>query len=87
MAYNRKNFLLRVKEVNELYLEKQNSGLSTEYIYRHFIMPKYHISRTTLYEYLAIPYNAQLKAIERKAQADAQRCPRLFNDNDFNLKL
>ena len=68
MAFSRKNFLLRVKEVNELYKEKQRIGLSTEYIYRTFIEPQYHISRSTLYDWLAIPYEKQLREI---AEADA----------------
>ena len=69
MAFSRKNFLLRVKEVNELYKEKQRIGLSTEYIYRTFIEPQYHISRSTLYDWLAIPYEKQLREI---AEADAR---------------
>ena len=69
MAFSRKNFLLRVKEVNELYKEKQRIGLSTEFIHRTFIAPQFHISRSTLYEWLTIPYAKQLREI---AEADAR---------------
>lgn len=69
MAFSRKNFLLRVKEVNELYKEKQRIGLSTEFIHRTFIAPQFHISRSTLYEWLTIPYEKQLREI---AEADAR---------------
>ena len=52
-----------------MYKEKQRIGLSTEYIYRTFIEPQYHISRSTLYDWLAIPYEKQLREI---AEADAR---------------
>lgn len=78
MAFSRKNLLLRVKEVNEMYKEKAKIGFSTEYIYRNFIAPVYHISRSTLYEYLAIPYERQLKEIEAR-EVEAKRIqPTLF---------
>lgn len=52
-----------------MFVEKQRLGLSTEYIYRTFIEPRYHISRTTLYNWLTIPYAAQLREIERQEQS------------------
>ena len=36
MAYNRKNFLLRVKEINEIYKRETRKGLSNEYIFIHY---------------------------------------------------
>lgn len=78
MAFSRKNMLLRVKEVNELYVEKSKIGLSTEFIYRTFIEPRFHISRSTLYEYLAIPYERQLKEISQREQAEKEQNPTLF---------
>ena len=78
MACSRKNMLLRVKEVNELYVEKSKIGLSTEFIYRTFIAPRFHISRSTLYEYLAIPYERQLKEIFEREKADKEQNPTLF---------
>ena len=78
MAFSRKNLLLRVKEINELYLEKAKIGLSTEFIYRTFIKPRYHISRSTLYEYLAIPYDRQLREIAQRERAEKEQNPTLF---------
>ena len=69
MAYNRENFLNRVKEVNELYLEKQRLGIPTSRILSEYIEPRYHISRSTLYEWLAIPYEKEL----RKLKEDSER--------------
>ena len=70
MAFSRKNMLFRVKDVNELYVEKAKIGLTTEFIYRTFIEPRFHISRSTLYEYLAIPYDRQLKEIYQREKAE-----------------
>ena len=78
MAFSRKNMLFRVKEVNELYVEKAKIGLTTEFIYRTFIKPRFHISRSTLYEYLAIPYDRQLKEIYQREKAEQQQNPTLF---------
>jgi hypothetical protein len=46
----------RIREVNEIYKEQSEKGLSNEYIYNHFIVDRYHISRTTFYSYLTVPY-------------------------------
>lgn len=78
MAFSRKNMLFRVKEVNELYVEKAKIGLTTEFIYRTFIEPRFHISRSTLYEYLAIPYDRQLKEIYQREKAEQEQNPTLF---------
>ena len=78
MAFSRKNMLFRVKEVNELYVEKAKIGLTTEFIYRTFIEPRFHISRSTLYEYLAIPYDRQLKEIYQREKAEKEQNPTLF---------
>ncbi len=78
MAFSRKNMLFRVKEVNELYVEKAKIGLTTEFIYRTFIKPRFHISRSTLYEYLAIPYDRQLKEIYQREKAEQEQNPTLF---------
>jgi hypothetical protein len=66
MAYNKNNFLLRVKEINEIYLEYSRKGCFTEYIYNTYIKDRYHISRTTFYTYLTIPYERQLKKIQEQ---------------------
>ena len=78
MAFSRKNLLFRVKKINEVYLEKAKIGLSTEFIYRNFIKPRYHISRSTLYDYLAIPYDRQLAEIARREKAEKEQNPTLF---------
>lgn len=63
MAYTRKYLLERVKEVNEVYVEKHRLGITNEFIYEHHIKDKFHISRTTFYNYLTIPYAKEMKNI------------------------
>ncbi len=64
MAYNRKNILTRVLEIQELYSEKSKLGISNVKIFNNHIFPKYKISMRTFYEYLAIPAKRDLKKIE-----------------------
>ena len=68
MAYNRRNKLKQMEEIVALYCQEKKPGISTAFVYRKFIRPKYHISLTTLYAYLAIPVTRQLKTIEEKDQ-------------------
>jgi hypothetical protein len=65
-GYNRRNFLLRVKDVNEVYLEYHNHGVPAEYIFRNYINERFRIGRTTFFEYLTIPYKRELELLDRK---------------------
>lgn len=78
MPYTRKYFLQRVREVNEVYLAHAGRGLFNEYIYRNYIRDRFHISRTTFYQYLTIPYEAELKKIAEREAAKNTRNPTLF---------
>ena len=78
MAYTRKYFLNRVREVNEVYLEHHKRGVFNEFIYKNYIKSRFHISRSTFYEYLTIPYAAQLKEVERKEAELKKITPTLF---------
>lgn len=83
MSFSRKNLLCRVKEVNELFVEKQRIGLSTEYIYRTFVAPRYHISRTTLYNWLTIPYKKQLEELALQEEIEKAENPTLFQEGEM----
>ena len=61
-GYNRHNFLLRVKRVNEIYVEYSRRGIFAENIYRLYIRDQFLISRATFYTYLSIPYKKELEA-------------------------
>ena len=65
-GYNRRNFLLKVKKVNEIYLEHSKRGVFVEYIFRNYIKNQFFISRTTFYEYLSIPYLKELEELDVK---------------------
>lgn len=82
MAYNRKYLLTRIKEVNEIYLHQSRQGLSNEYIYIHFIRDQFHLSRSTFYEYLTVPYNKELSEIRAREEEAKRMSPTLFDNNE-----
>jgi len=70
MAYNRYNFLSRVKEICEVYFKYNAQGVTTEYIYTEYIYPVYKISRATFFAYLKTPYYDEL---EKEEEAKMKR--------------
>lgn len=73
MAYNKKNKLLQMKQVIDCYLEHKRDGNTTAYVYRTYIWPRYHISMTTLYNYLSTPVEKLLKEEEKKLQNNTKQ--------------
>ena len=67
MPYNRRNKLLQMQRVLEVYTKNKLPGVSTEYVYRTYIWPEFHISRATLYNYLSTPVNKELKELAAKS--------------------
>jgi hypothetical protein len=61
MAYRRKNRLLFMREVIKVYLEYKSEGVSTAWVYRNVIYPRYFISLSTLYNYLSTPVERLIK--------------------------
>lgn len=61
MAYNQKYFLLRVKDVNEVYQMYHDKGYPATWIYRNHIKNVFHISKSTMDRYLGIPYKRDLE--------------------------
>jgi hypothetical protein len=66
MAYNRKNILLRIIDIQTIYLQHNEQGVTGEYIYNRYIHPVYRISRKTFYNYLATNAKKELKELEQK---------------------
>lgn len=64
MAYNRKNILKRVIEIQSLTLEQTNRGVTQEWVFNNIVFPTYLISRATYYRYLGMNAKKQLKEIE-----------------------
>lgn len=78
MAYNNRNFLLRVQDVVEAYLDAKNEDISVTRVYNQVIKPRFRISRSTLYNYLNIPYKRLLKELEQKERGNNNRTLKLF---------
>lgn len=64
MAYNRRNILSKILEIQTLTLEHRRRGVSQEWVYRNLIYPTYRISRTTYYNYLGCNARAELKRVQ-----------------------
>jgi len=58
-----RNKLLRYKDIRDVYLEFKTEYIPTTVVYRKYIYPRFHISRTTLYTVLSTPINKLLKEI------------------------
>jgi len=66
MAYNRRNKLLQMRKVIEIYQREKKDGISTAHVYRQHIFPNYPMSRATLYNYLSTPVERLLREEEAK---------------------
>jgi len=66
MAYNRKNHLHKVIEVQQIVKDKKKFGATQEFIYKKYIMDQYHISRNTFYKYLSTPAYMELRKLNAK---------------------
>lgn len=71
MAYNKKNKLKRIIDIQQTYLEcNRQHGSTAQWVFENKIKPIYHISRSTFYDYLSINAKLELKKleeVERKA--------------------
>lgn len=82
MAYSKRNFLKRVKKVNEVYLEHAKKGMFHRHIYDNFIKDAFNISRSTFYEYLAIPYKTLIRDLDEQERIYKEQNPTLFDDDE-----
>jgi len=64
MAYNNKNKLIRVKQIQDAYLLHKKDGVSTRYVYKTFIWPRWNISISSLYNYLAINVRKEMRQLD-----------------------
>ncbi len=77
MAYNSKNYLERIVEVQELVKMHQKKGSSLIWIYKNIINPIYRVSYSTYNNYLATPAKRKLKEIENEKKTN--RAPKTRN--------
>lgn len=66
MAYNRRNFLIRVIEIQNIVLEEKKKGVSQIWIYENIIYPQFKISNSTFNNYLGIPARKELKKLNKR---------------------
>lgn len=67
MAFNRINYLKRVKRIQEIYNRHKEPGVTNRFIYTKYIIPHYDMTEATFYNYLNIK-NPQ-KQIDRITDA------------------
>jgi len=72
MAYNKRNKLLQMKRILDVYLREKRDGVSTAYVYRTYIFPQFNISISTLYNIIATPVERLLKEEDLKIQKKAK---------------
>ena len=73
MAYNSKNLLRKIIDIQEIYLQYSQQGATGEFIYKKHIAPVYHISRTTFYAYLGRNAKKEIKDLKEKESIDDQQ--------------
>ncbi len=61
MAYNKRNLLEKMVQIQEITLEHTRRGVKQEWVYINVIYPQFKVSRGTYYKYLAHNAKAELK--------------------------
>jgi len=64
VAYNKKNKLTVIIEIQELTLEHTRRGVTQEWLFRNMIRPTYRISKRTYYSYLSCNAKRELNKME-----------------------
>lgn len=62
-GYN-KHFLLRVLAVQNLYNEHKHDGVTVRHVFYKHIYPKFPMSYSTFYEYLAVNARCELRKLD-----------------------
>lgn len=73
MAYNQRNLLKRVKEIQDIYLQHSQEGVTAVFIYDNYIEPRFHISQRTFENYLGINVKLELKKLDDAENNNDQR--------------
>jgi ribosomal protein S25 len=73
LAYNNKNFLERIVEIQNLTIEQTRRGVSQAWVYRNVIAPRYRVSESTYYKYLARNVKRELKDAETRHAAPGDK--------------
>lgn len=71
MAYNRKNILQRIIDIQDIYRKHSKNhkgGCTDKYIFEDLIAPVYHISRATFYYYLGTNAKKELRELMEREE-------------------
>lgn len=71
MAYDRRNLLLKIIEIQEIVLREQKRGVTQRWTYRNLIRDRYFISERAFEHYLARNAKKELKELDEKKEAAA----------------
>lgn len=72
MAYNRRNLLNKILEIQAIAEREYSRGVPYTYIYRTLIEKQYHISYSCFNNYLSCNAKKELELLDRK-EAEAKR--------------
>ncbi|MCT4602764.1 MAG: hypothetical protein N4A59_07695 [Marinifilum sp.] len=64
MGYNKRNLLIKIIEVQNIYVEHSKRGATAKWIFNELIHPKFRISRATFYNYLGTNAKKELKELD-----------------------
>lgn len=71
MSYNRRNILLRIIDIQNIYKKHSKNfdgGCTDKYIYEEIIFPNYRISRSRFYDFLRTPAQRELNDLDEKSK-------------------
>lgn len=73
MSYNQRNLLNKVKEVQDIYRQYSQEGVTAVFIYKTYVKKQYHISQRTFEKYLGINVKLELKRLDDAENNNDQR--------------
>jgi hypothetical protein len=66
MPYNRKNYLLKVKAVCELYQLRKQEDVPASATFRRYVLPMYPMDINTFYKMIGINYKKELAEFNKE---------------------
>lgn len=78
MAFNNRNILLKMVEIQDIVLERKKHGVSQKFVYENEIFPRFRISYSTFNRYLGYPAKRELKEGRRLPRVEDKRQLSLF---------
>lgn len=70
MGYNKRNLLIKILDVQTIYMEHSKRGATGKWIFNELIYPKFRISRATFYNYLATNARKELRELDENYEKE-----------------